>query len=158
MWRAQSLWLSPDQQLAARRAFGIGSEHCWGVIFVSSKASPIQASTLDIQASRPSLRSAVCAAWLACGALCACERYPESEYPSAPPPGVTVAEEDVTPAPPGTLWRRDVNAVLDAGLGRFLQRVELQPEVEAGAFDPFAYADVRFDQPGTVTFATVRIR
>ncbi len=111
---------------------------------MSSKVSPFQASEFDILASRPSLRNAVCAAaWLACGALCACERYPESEYPSAPPPGVVVAEEDVTPAPPGTVWRRDVNAVLDAGLGRFLQRVELEPEVEQGAFVGFRIVELR---------------
>ena len=32
------------------------------------------------------------------------------------------------------------------------------PQVERGAFDPFTYDDVSFDEPGTVTFAIVRIR
>jgi hypothetical protein len=32
------------------------------------------------------------------------------------------------------------------------------PEVGEGAFDAFTYAEVSFSEPGTVTFATVRIR
>jgi hypothetical protein len=69
--------------------------------------------------------------------------YPESEYPSQPPPGVTVGAEDLAPAPPGALWRRDVNAVLDEGLGRFLQHAELDPEVQAGAFVGFRVLELR---------------
>jgi hypothetical protein len=69
--------------------------------------------------------------------------YPESEYPSQPPPGVTGGEEDLAPAPPGALWRRDVNAVLDEGLGRFLQHAELDPEVQAGAFVGFRVLELR---------------
>lgn len=69
--------------------------------------------------------------------------YPESEYPSQPPPGVTVGDEDLAPAPPGALWRRDVNAVLDEGLGRFLQHAELDPEVQAGAFVGFRVLELR---------------
>jgi hypothetical protein len=87
--------------------------------------------------------SAWAAAWLACGVLAACARYPESEYPPAPPPGVNLAEEDLSPAPPGMLWRRDVNAALDAGLGRFLQHVELQPQVEQGTFIGFRIVELR---------------
>lgn len=69
--------------------------------------------------------------------------YPESEYPSQPPPGVTVGDEELAPAPPGALWRRDVNAVLDQGLGRFLQHAELDPEVQAGAFVGFRVLELR---------------
>ena len=69
--------------------------------------------------------------------------YPESEYPTQPPPGVTGGEEDLAPAPPGALWRRDVNAVLDEGLGRFLQHAELDPEVQAGAFVGFRVLELR---------------
>lgn len=69
--------------------------------------------------------------------------YPESEYPSQPPPGVTGGDEDLAPAPPGALWRRDVNAVLDEGLGRFLQHAELDPEVQAGAFVGFRVLELR---------------
>jgi hypothetical protein len=69
--------------------------------------------------------------------------YPESEYPSAPPPGVTGTEEDLTPAPPGAMWRRDVVRVLDAGLGRFLQRVDVEPRVDQGNFVGFRIVELR---------------
>jgi hypothetical protein len=54
-----------------------------------------------------------------------------------------VGDEDLAPAPPGALWRRDVNAVLDEGLGRFLQHAELDPEVQAGAFVGFRVLELR---------------
>ena len=75
---------------------------------------------------------------VACGSS-----YPESEYPPAPPPGVTLAEDDGAPAPPGALWRKDVNAVLDEGLGRFLQRVALEPEVQQSAFVGFRVVELK---------------
>jgi type II secretory pathway component PulC len=34
----------------------------------------------------------------------------------------------LVPAPPGTLWRHEVNDAIDHGLGYFLQRVEVEPE------------------------------
>jgi S1-C subfamily serine protease len=68
---------------------------------------------------------------LACGGS-----YPESEYPRQPPAGVTV-DDDQAPAPPGTIWRKDVNAALDAGLGRFLQHADLDPVVQEGSFVGF---------------------
>jgi hypothetical protein len=84
------------------------------------------------------------AALLACCAVLACgSQYPESEYPSAPPAGVDVTVEDLTPAPPGSLWRRDVDAALEAGLGRFLQRVELQAYVDQGTFVGFRIVELR---------------
>lgn len=85
------------------------------------------------------LVAGVFCAWLsACGS-----QYPESEYPPAPPPGVTASEVDVAPPPPGTLWRRDVSSALDAGLGRFLQHVELEPEVSEGNFIGFRVVELR---------------
>jgi S1-C subfamily serine protease len=80
-----------------------------------------------------------------CGAVAACgPSYSGPEYPSKPPAGVNLAEDDLsTPAPPGTLWRRDVNAALDAGLGRFLQHADLAPEVQAGAFVGFKVLELR---------------
>lgn len=81
---------------------------------------------------------------IAGGCLAACgSQYPESEYPPAPPPGVNLSEADVAPAPPGTLWRSDVDAALEAGLGRFLQRVELAPEVYEGKFVGFRVVELR---------------
>jgi hypothetical protein len=76
------------------------------------------------------------------GAACG-SSYPESEYPPAPPPGVDVVAEDLSPAPPGAIWRRDLNAVLDAGLGRFLQRVDVKPEVDQGEFVGFRVVELR---------------
>lgn len=69
--------------------------------------------------------------------------YPESEYPSAPPPGVSASADDFAPAPPGALWRSDVDAVLDAGLGKFLQRAELRPYVHEGTFVGFRVLELR---------------
>ncbi len=81
---------------------------------------------------------------LAAGLGAACgSSYPESEYPPAPPPGVDVVAEDLSPAPPGAIWRRDLNAVLDAGLGRFLQRVDVKPEVDQGDFVGFRVVELR---------------
>lgn len=69
--------------------------------------------------------------------------YPESEYPSAPPAGVAASPDDFAPAPPGALWRRDVDDVLDAGLGKFLQRAELRPQVHEGTFVGFRVLELR---------------
>jgi len=77
-------------------------------------------------------------------ALPACgSSYPESDYPSAPPPGVSTTDVDLTPAPPGALWRRDVIQVLDAGLGRFLQHVDVQPQVDQGTFIGFRVVELK---------------
>jgi hypothetical protein len=54
--------------------------------------------------------------------------YPPSEYPPAPPPKTDAAGRALVPAPPGSLWRHDVNAAIDKGLGHFLQRVDVEPE------------------------------
>lgn len=60
---------------------------------------------------------------------------------SAPPPSATA--EPVVPAtippeaPPateGTIARAELDAVLDQGLGRFLQRVTTEPHLEEGRF------------------------
>jgi len=68
--------------------------------------------------------------------------YPESEYPAAPPAGVAASPDDYAPAPPGALWRRDVDQVVDAGLGKFLQRADLKPELQEGAFVGFRIVDL----------------
>jgi hypothetical protein len=88
---------------------------------------------------RWSLQVWVLAAWLAgCG-----PSYPESEYPSAPPAGVTVSDDDYAPAPPGALWRKDVDEVIEGGLGKFLQRADLRPEVHEGTFVGFRVVELR---------------
>lgn len=115
-----------------------------------AKASPIPSAghlrSLRVPRRSPAASASavrrVAAAGL-CTWLSGCSQYPESEYPKAPPPGVNVSEADVAPAAPGTLWRSDVNAALDAGLGRFLQRVELVPQVHEGNFVGFRIVELR---------------
>lgn len=84
------------------------------------------------------VRAALVAGLGACG-----PSYPESEYPSAPPAGVSASADDFAPAPPGALWRRDVDQVLDAGLGKFLQRAELRAHLHEGAFVGFRVLELR---------------
>jgi S1-C subfamily serine protease len=80
----------------------------------------------------------------AASVLAACgPSYPAAEYPTEPPAGVSPADDSLIPPPPGALWRRDVNAALDAGLGRFLQHADLEPEVLGGAFVGFRIVELR---------------
>lgn len=55
------------------------------------------------------------------------------------PPATPARAQSATPAaqlsaPAGTLWREDVESVLAAGPGRFLQKVSVDPLVDGGAF------------------------
>ena len=81
--------------------------------------------------------------WLAALAAACGSSYPESEYPAAPPAGVSASADDFAPAPPGALWRKDVDEVLDAGLGKFLQRAELRPQLPEGTFVGFRVLELR---------------
>jgi S1-C subfamily serine protease len=72
--------------------------------------------------------------------------------PSAPPPRAptrqTAAPAAASPPPvrrgPVTsLDRREVLAVVDAGLGAFLQRVDLEPELIGGQFKGFRIVELR---------------
>jgi hypothetical protein len=47
------------------------------------------------------------------------------------------------PAPPGALFRSDVAATVDLGLGYFLQRVSVEPEVVDGRFRGFRIVELR---------------
>ena len=80
---------------------------------------------------------------LAAGLLACGPSYPETEYPSAPPAGVSKSPDDFAPAPPGALWRKDVEEVLDAGLGKFLQRADLRAELHEGSFVGFRIVELR---------------
>ncbi len=62
---------------------------------------------------------------------------------SEPPPRVPKGEPEV-PAPPprpepppNTLWKEDVQATVKAGLGRFLQHVEVEGALDNGQFRGF---------------------
>jgi hypothetical protein len=79
-------------------------------------------------------------ALLACA--CASSQYPDIDEPM--PPGVKTSMDspalpDASLAPaltraPGTLARADVERVVDAGLGRFLSHVQLEPSLAGGKF------------------------
>lgn len=64
----------------------------------------------------------------------ACAAGPELEAPHPPPAPVPLAAPEPPRAPPGKLYREDVMAQLDAGLGDFLQKVEVEPRLEQGSF------------------------
>jgi hypothetical protein len=80
-----------------------------------------------------------------CASACASSQYPDIDEPM--PPGVKTSMDspapalpDVagaaqsTPERPGTLQRADVERMVDAGFGRFLSHVEVEPSVSAGKF------------------------
>jgi hypothetical protein len=54
---------------------------------------------------------------------------------AAPKPVVPVAAAPAAPRPPkGTLFRADVNALIDRGFPDFLQRVDVEPRLVEGQF------------------------
>lgn len=106
---------------------------------MSCPTSPIGASKCRLSRALQALAAGLI---VSLGAACG-GSYPESEYPSKPPHGVTPPEDDQAPAPPGSLWRRDVNAVLDGGLGLFLQHADLAPELQQGTFVGFKIVELR---------------
>jgi hypothetical protein len=91
------------------------------------------------------LRPFVCALpFLA--AACASSPYPSVNDPMPPPERGAISDIDGAPKPAsgvasarvavtvGTLQRADVERVVDAGLGRFLTHVALEPSLSAGKF------------------------
>ncbi len=85
----------------------------------------------------------VCCACAVAWALGCGPSYPETEYPTAPPAGVSASADDYAPAPPGMLWRKDVDEVVDGGLGKFLQRADLRPLLVEGTFVGFRVVELR---------------
>ena len=65
--------------------------------------------------------------FVACGGGQLSSRTSTSAQPTV------VSPEPAKPAP-NTLWREDVDPVLEAGPGSFLQKVQVQPVVDAGKF------------------------
>lgn len=71
---------------------------------------------------------------------CASSQYPGIDDPMPPPNELSKTDAPVPGAKtkstsaPGTLQRADVESVVDAGLGRFLSRVSLEPRVVSGKF------------------------
>ncbi|HEX4475576.1 MAG TPA: hypothetical protein VH142_10895 [Polyangiaceae bacterium] len=63
------------------------------------------------------------------------------EAPSISAP-VDIAPPKAASAPPGALYREDVNATVEEGLGYFLQRVSVEAQVEDGRFEGFRIVDL----------------
>ncbi len=57
-----------------------------------------------------------------------------------PPPAAKPAEPS---AGPGKLFRKDVDEVVEGGLGLFLGKVEVEPSVERGVFRGFRIVELR---------------
>jgi hypothetical protein len=91
-------------------------------------------------ASPSFLQSCSLALLLASG--CGSSQYPGIDDPMPPSSEIERADAKARqaanakpdPLPPGTLRRADVESVVDAGLGRFLAHVTLEPRVSAGKF------------------------
>ncbi len=66
---------------------------------------------------------------------------PETDHP--PTQATEEAAPPVDSAPPGSLWGSDVRAVVDAGLGRFLGNIDVEPVVSEGRFRGFRLLELR---------------
>lgn len=82
---------------------------------------------------------------------CASSPYPSVNDPMPPPdPGSLPGGASTSPAPAkpaaavvgGTLQRADVERVVDAGLGRFLGHVVLEPSLKAGKFTGWSIVEL----------------
>lgn len=76
---------------------------------------------------------------------CASSPPPESETPAT---AEEVEREDTEEPerarpPAGALWRDEVDETVDAGLGWFLQLVEVEPSLDNGRFKGFRIVDLR---------------
>jgi len=58
-------------------------------------------------------------------------------------PAASPAPRKTASAPPGSIWREDVNFTVDEGLGYFLQRVSVEPEIVGGKFQGFRIVDLQ---------------
>ena len=69
-----------------------------------------------------------------------CQRgpeYPDIDEPLVIPPAPVASSARGTPREPATLYRDEVSEVVDAGLGYFLQHVEVDAQLEHGNFRGF---------------------
>jgi S1-C subfamily serine protease len=60
-----------------------------------------------------------------------------------PSPTVEVAVAQKPSPPPGSLFRQDVNDAVEEGLGYFLQRVSVDPDLAGGKFQGFRIVELR---------------
>jgi hypothetical protein len=62
---------------------------------------------------------------------------------SEPPPAAVATAAQKPAPPPGSLFRQDVNDTVEEGLGYFLQRVTVDPDLAAGKFQGFRIVELR---------------
>jgi S1-C subfamily serine protease len=80
------------------------------------------------------------------GALTSCGSSsppPPAKAPPAPAPRAAAAPKAEPQRPLGTLYRDEVVGTVDAGLGRFLQKVEVEPSLKGGKFEGFRIVELR---------------
>jgi hypothetical protein len=84
-----------------------------------------------------------------CLLSCASSPYPSVNDPMPPPDPASIPGGGKAPVPQpaaavagGTLQRADVERVVDAGLGRFLGHVVLEPSLSAGKFNGWSIVDL----------------
>ena len=65
------------------------------------------------------------------------------KMPAPTVPEVAAAAPEPPAPPPGALWRGDVNQTVEEGLGYFLQRVSVEPDLSGGRFQGFRITDLR---------------
>jgi S1-C subfamily serine protease len=78
--------------------------------------------------------------------LVACGGSAPPPAPVAPAPAPVAAPVAPPALPAGTLRRADVNAVLDAGFARFLQTLDVEPNLDSGRFRGWTIVELRSEQ------------
>ena len=80
----------------------------------------------------------------------------EWEEENAPLDGDSESENEMAPRrTSGIIERDDLERVLDAGLGQYLQNVEMEPEFDRGSFVGFRIVSLF---PGDLTYASLDLR
>ena len=155
MFYALSWWGRHAPPPLGRSEFGRASPHAAAITVASAPSSVPQRAVWRSSALRrgeklpqlgraahnsrvfTSLRPLVPACLLL--AACGSSQYPTLDDPLPPPERVAPSKAQpagaaAPAAAPGTLPRSDVERVVDAGLGRFLAHVAIEPSLSAGKF------------------------
>jgi S1-C subfamily serine protease len=94
---------------------------------------PAQPGSLD---KKLVLRTA--SVFLLLGLITACGSAPPRAAPPPPAPAPSVPVRKLASPPAGTLYRSDVQALVNRGFPSFLQRVEVEPSLDNGKFKGWA--------------------
>jgi type II secretory pathway component PulC len=77
------------------------------------------------------------------GMIAACGSSPPPAAPPPPAPQPVVEAKKPASPPPGTLYRSDVQGIVNQGFARFLQRVEVEPSLDNGKFKGWAIVSLQ---------------